>query len=97
MDTSLFEVALFKDKKMALEKPARVEQHYIVLENPSFSFMGVLLRMIPTAQHFIPITPTILLYCSQHAKEVTVHLYPIPNDGTIWKVILIIKVWSRVD
>ncbi|GAB1296388.1 NACHT, LRR and PYD domains-containing protein 1a [Apodemus speciosus] len=87
MDTSLFEVAHFKNKKMVLEKPTRVEQHYMVLENPSFSLMGVLLRMIPAAQHFIPITSTTLLYRPQHAKEVTVHLYLIPNDCTIRKAI----------
>ena len=98
MDTSLLEVAHFKNKTMFLEKPTRVEQHYMVLENPSFSLMGVLLRMIPAAQHFIPITSATLLYRPQHAKEVTVHLYLIPNDCTIRKVILIIiKVWAKVD
>ncbi|XP_059126648.1 caspase recruitment domain-containing protein 8 [Peromyscus eremicus] len=87
VDNSLFEVAHFKKKRMALEKPARVEQHYIVLENPSFSLMGVLLRMIPAAKCFIPITSTTLLYRPHHAKEVTIHLYLIPNDCTIRKAI----------
>ncbi|KAL6039529.1 hypothetical protein STEG23_002336, partial [Scotinomys teguina] len=87
VDSSLFQVAHFKEKRMALEKPARVEQHYIVLENPSFSLMGVLLRMIPVAQRFVPITSTTLLYRPHHAKEVTVHLYLIPNDCTIRKAI----------
>lgn len=89
VDTSLFKVAHFKEKRMTLEKPAKVEQHYVVLENPSFSLIGVLLRMIPAAQPFIPITSTTLLYRSYHAKEVTVHLYLIPNDCAIRKVILI--------
>ncbi|EGW03283.1 NACHT, LRR and PYD domains-containing protein 1 [Cricetulus griseus] len=87
VDTSLFKVAHFKEKRMTLEKPAKVEQHYVVLENPSFSLIGVLLRMIPAAQPFIPITSTTLLYRSYHAKEVTVHLYLIPNDCAIRKAI----------
>ncbi|KFO22940.1 NACHT, LRR and PYD domains-containing protein 1 [Fukomys damarensis] len=87
VDISLFQVAHFKEEGMLLEKPARVEPHYTVLENPNFSPMGVLLRMIPAARRFIPIMSTTLLYHHLHAEEVTFHLYLIPSDCTIRKAI----------
>ncbi|XP_013377614.1 PREDICTED: NACHT, LRR and PYD domains-containing protein 1-like isoform X2 [Chinchilla lanigera] len=87
VDISLFQVAHFKEEGMLLEKPTRVESHYIILENPSFSPMGVLLRMIPAARRFIPITTTTLLYHHLHLEEVTFHLYLIPSDCTIRKAI----------
>ncbi|KFO22941.1 NACHT, LRR and PYD domains-containing protein 1 [Fukomys damarensis] len=87
VDISQFQVAHFKEEGMLLEKPARVEPHYTVLENPNFSPMGVLLRMIPAARRFIPIMSTTLLYHHLHAEEVTFHLYLIPSDCTIRKAI----------
>ncbi|XP_055449960.1 NACHT, LRR and PYD domains-containing protein 1a-like, partial [Psammomys obesus] len=87
MDISLFHVAHFQEHGMVLETPARVEQHYTVLENPSFSPMGVLLRMIPAVGHFIPITSITLIYYHLHLEDVTLHLYLIPNDCTIRKAI----------
>lgn len=86
MDTSLFHVAHFQEEGMILETPARVEQHYAVLENPSFSSVGILVRMIPAFGHFIPITSITLIYYHLNLKEVTLHLYLIPNDCTIRKV-----------
>uniref|UniRef100_I3MJM1 NLR family pyrin domain containing 1 n=1 Tax=Ictidomys tridecemlineatus TaxID=43179 RepID=I3MJM1_ICTTR len=88
VDISLFHVAHFKEEGMLLEKPSRVEPHYAVLEDPSFSPMGILLRMIPTALCFIPITSTTLLYHQLHPKEITsFHLYLIPSDCSIQKAI----------
>lgn len=87
VDTSLFRVAHFKEQGMILEKPDKVEHCYTVLENPSFSPMGVLLRIFHAACPFIPITSTTLLYHHLHLKEVTFHLYLIPNDCTIRKAI----------
>ncbi|ELK35839.1 NACHT, LRR and PYD domains-containing protein 1 [Myotis davidii] len=46
VDISWFHVAHFKEDGILLEKPTRVEPRYTVLENPSFSPMGVLLRKI---------------------------------------------------
>lgn len=88
MDTSLFQVAHFKEEGMLLEKPARVELHHIVLENPSFSPLGVLLKMIHNALRFIPVTSVVLLYHRLHPEEVTFHLYLIPSDCSIRKVTL---------
>nr|XP_008533838.1 PREDICTED: NACHT, LRR and PYD domains-containing protein 1 isoform X1 [Equus przewalskii] len=87
VDISLFQVAHFKEEGMLLEKPARVEPCYAVLENPSFSPVGVLLRMIHAALPFIPVTSTVLLYYHFQPEEVTFHLYLIPNDCTIRKAI----------
>ncbi|XP_060219353.1 NACHT, LRR and PYD domains-containing protein 1a-like isoform X2 [Meriones unguiculatus] len=87
VDISLFHVAHFQEHGMILETPASVEQHYTVLENPSFSPMGVLLRMIPALGHFIPITSITLIYYHLHLEDATLHLYLIPNDCTIRKAI----------
>ncbi|XP_006863542.1 PREDICTED: NACHT, LRR and PYD domains-containing protein 1 [Chrysochloris asiatica] len=87
VDISMFKVAHFKKEGMLLEKPARVEPSSTVLENPSFSPMGVLFRMIHTALRFIPITSTVLLYHHRHPEEVTFHLYLIPSDCSIRKAI----------
>ncbi|XP_013377494.1 PREDICTED: NACHT, LRR and PYD domains-containing protein 1-like [Chinchilla lanigera] len=87
VDRSLFQVAHFKEEGMFLEKPARVEPHYTVLENPTFSPMGVLLKIIPGARRFIRITCTTLLYHHIHAEEVKFHLYLIPSDCTIQQAI----------
>ncbi|EDM05078.1 rCG35101, partial [Rattus norvegicus] len=72
---------------MVLETPARVEPHFAVLENPSFSPMGVLLRMIPAVGHFIPITSITLIYYRLYLEDITFHLYLVPNDCTIRKAI----------
>ncbi|KAI2580859.1 NACHT, LRR and PYD domains-containing protein 1 isoform 3 [Homo sapiens] len=87
VDTSLFQMAHFKEEGMLLEKPARVELHHIVLENPSFSPLGVLLKMIHNALRFIPVTSVVLLYHRVHPEEVTFHLYLIPSDCSIRKAI----------
>ncbi|XP_069857440.1 NACHT, LRR and PYD domains-containing protein 1-like [Dipodomys merriami] len=87
VDISQFNVAHFKEEGMLLEKPARVEPQCAVLENPSFSPIGVLLRMIPGFRHFIPIICTTLLYYYLNPDEVTLHLYLIPCDCSIQKAI----------
>ncbi|KAL1780009.1 NACHT, LRR and PYD domains-containing protein 1a-like [Sigmodon hispidus] len=87
VDISLFRVAHFQEHGLVLETPAKVERYCTVLENPSFSPMGVLLRMIPAVRHFIPISSITLIYYHVSFEEVTLHLYLIPNDCTIRKAI----------
>ncbi|XP_076792527.1 NACHT, LRR and PYD domains-containing protein 1a-like isoform X2 [Arvicanthis niloticus] len=87
VDISLFHVAHFQEHGVVLETPAKVEQHYAVLENPSFSPMGVLLRLIPAVGYFIPITSITLIYYPLYLEDVTFHLYLVPNDCTIRKAI----------
>nr|XP_034362222.1 NACHT, LRR and PYD domains-containing protein 1a-like isoform X1 [Arvicanthis niloticus] len=87
VDSSLFHVAHFQEYGMVLESPARVERHYAVLESPSFSPIGVLLRMFPAVRQLIPITSITLIYYHLYLKDVTFHLYLVPNDCTIRKAI----------
>ncbi|KAL1779885.1 NACHT, LRR and PYD domains-containing protein 1a-like [Sigmodon hispidus] len=87
VDISCLHVAHFQEHGVVLEMPAKVEQTYTILENPSFSPVGVLLRMIPAVRHFIPITAITLIYYHINLEEVTLHLYLIPNDCTIRKAI----------
>ncbi|OBS72362.1 hypothetical protein A6R68_13063 [Neotoma lepida] len=87
VDISWFHVAHFQEHGMVLETPAWVEQGYMLLENPSFSPMGVLLIMKSAVGHFIPITSITLIYYYFNLQEVTLHLYLIPDDCTIQKAI----------
>ncbi|XP_053528541.1 NACHT, LRR and PYD domains-containing protein 1 isoform X4 [Artibeus jamaicensis] len=86
VDKSWFQVAHMKEEGIVLEEPARVEPHYVVLENPSFSPIGVLLRIIRAVLP-IPITSNVLLYYHLQHEDVTFHLYLIPNDCSIHKAI----------
>ncbi|KAG8517083.1 LOW QUALITY PROTEIN: NACHT, LRR and PYD domains-containing protein 1 [Galemys pyrenaicus] len=88
VDNSQFCVAHFKEEGMELEEPARVEECYTVLENPSFSPLGVLLRIFPVARNFISINSTVMLYYNFRPDEINFHLYLIPNDCSIRKVVL---------
>ena len=86
MDIPLFQVAHFKEEEMLLEKPARAAPYYTILENPSFSPVGVLLRVVHAALRFIPTSSTVLLSHHLHPEEVTFHLYLIPSDCSVPKV-----------
>ncbi|XP_076398919.1 NACHT, LRR and PYD domains-containing protein 1a-like isoform X6 [Peromyscus maniculatus bairdii] len=86
-DISRFRVAHFQEHGMVLETPTRVEQHYAVLENPSFSPVGVLMRKIPGFGRFIRITSITLIYYHFNLQDVIFHLYLVPNDCTIRKAI----------
>lgn len=85
-DTSKFQVAHFLKDGVVLETPAKVEPHCTVLKEPSFSTLGVMLKIIPVTRRFLPITSITLLYHQPHAEEHKFHLYLIPNDCTIRKV-----------
>ncbi|XP_029783835.1 NACHT, LRR and PYD domains-containing protein 1 isoform X2 [Suricata suricatta] len=87
VDRSLFQVAHFKEEGMLLEKPAQVEPAHVVLENPSFSPIGVLLRALQAALGLMPVTCSVLLYHHPCPDEVAFHLYLIPSDGSIRKAI----------
>eukprot|EP00073_Rattus_norvegicus_P038818 XP_008766147.1 PREDICTED: NACHT, LRR and PYD domains-containing protein 1b allele 3-like isoform X1 [Rattus norvegicus] len=82
-----FKVAHFQEHGAVLETPVRVKHRYAALKNPSFSPLGVVLRIIPAARRFIPITSITLIYYHLSLEEVTLHLYLIPNDCTIQKAI----------
>lgn len=87
VDISWFHVAHFKDEGMVLEPPARVEPFYAVLENPSFSLMGILLRLASGTGVSVPITSTALLYYHFHPEDTKFHLYLVPSDSLLTKAI----------
>ncbi|XP_075847944.1 NACHT, LRR and PYD domains-containing protein 1a-like isoform X2 [Microtus pennsylvanicus] len=86
-DTSNFQVAHFLKHGMVFETPAEVKPHCTVLKKPSFSTIGVMLKIIPVTRRFLPITSITLLYHQPHTEEHKFHLYLIPNDCTIRKAI----------
>ncbi|XP_059239404.1 LOW QUALITY PROTEIN: caspase recruitment domain-containing protein 8-like [Mustela nigripes] len=87
VDMSWFHVAHFKHERMILEAPARVEPFYAVLENPTFSLMGILLRLTSAIGISVPIISTALLYYHFYPKEIKFHLYLIPSDSLVMKAI----------
>nr|XP_017823594.3 caspase recruitment domain-containing protein 8 isoform X2 [Callithrix jacchus] len=87
VDISWFLVAHFKDEGMVLEHPARVEPFYAVLENPSFSLMGILLRIASGTRLSIPITSNTLMYYHSHPEDIKFHLYLVPSNALITKAV----------
>ncbi|KAM9226267.1 LOW QUALITY PROTEIN: caspase recruitment domain-containing protein 8-like [Dugong dugon] len=84
VDISWFQVAHFKDEGMVLEQPTQVEPFYAILENLSFSLMGILLPASGT-RLLVPITSTTLIYYHPHPEAIKFHVYLIPSDCTITK------------
>ncbi|XP_023363702.1 caspase recruitment domain-containing protein 8 isoform X2 [Otolemur garnettii] len=87
VDVSWFLVAHFKDEGMVLEQPARVEPFYAVLKNPSFSLMGILLRIAQGTHLSVPITCNTLVYYHYHPEDIKFHLYLVPSDPVMRKMI----------
>uniref|UniRef100_A0A8I5T5Z2 Caspase recruitment domain-containing protein 8 n=1 Tax=Pongo abelii TaxID=9601 RepID=A0A8I5T5Z2_PONAB len=85
VDVSWFLIAHFKDEGMVLEHPARVEPFYAVLEKPSFSLMGILLRIASGTCLSIPITSNTLIYYHPHPEDIKFHLYLVPSDALLTK------------
>ncbi|XP_073880154.1 caspase recruitment domain-containing protein 8 isoform X6 [Macaca fascicularis] len=85
VDVSWFLVAHFKDEGMVLQRPSRVEPFYAVLDNPSFSLMGILLRIARGTRLSIPITSNTLLYFHPHPEDIKFHLYLVPSDALLTK------------
>ncbi|XP_050812685.1 uncharacterized protein LOC127052758 isoform X2 [Gopherus flavomarginatus] len=76
-------IAHFVDGRMTLEEPTQVRPFHAVLENPSFSFIGVLWKPIYAVFPFIPIHSVVLIYQVVKAAAITLHLYLIPNDRSL--------------
>nr|XP_006110996.1 uncharacterized protein LOC102456078 isoform X1 [Pelodiscus sinensis]XP_025037987.1 uncharacterized protein LOC102456078 isoform X2 [Pelodiscus sinensis] len=83
-EISLFqmEVAHFVGGEMLLEKPARVRHFHAVLENPHFSPLGVLWRLIRSKRR-VCIHSLVLLYRARRAADITLHLYLLPDDRSV--------------
>lgn len=89
------QIAHIVDGNLLLEKPTRVKSFHAVLEDPSFSPMGVIL--LSDKLPFIPVHSLVLLYRVFSAADITFHLYLIPNHRGLEKVsvplILFTQVW----
>ncbi|KAM7163274.1 uncharacterized protein RBU57_008929 isoform 3-T6 [Macrochelys suwanniensis] len=85
VDISQLQVAHFVDWGMTLESPTRVRPFHAVLENPSFSPIGLLWKQI-CSKLFPPVHTWVLLYRSSRAADITLHLYLIPSDPSLAQV-----------
>ncbi|CAM5160853.1 unnamed protein product, partial [Eretmochelys imbricata] len=84
-DLSSCKITHFEAGHVTVETPARVHVFHAVLENPSFSQLGVLWRKIRSTITFIPIHSLVLIYRALRAADITLHLYLIPNDHSLKK------------
>ncbi|XP_030418231.1 NACHT, LRR and PYD domains-containing protein 1a-like isoform X1 [Gopherus evgoodei] len=82
VDASRMRIAHFVDRRMTLEEPARVRPFHAVLQNPSFSPLGVLWRKIQSKCQ-AKVHSLALLYRALSAANTTLHLYLIPNDCSL--------------
>ncbi|KAM6450715.1 caspase recruitment domain-containing protein 8-like isoform 2-T2 [Liasis olivaceus] len=82
-DTSQMKIAHIANEGIMLEKPSHISPFHAVLENPSFSLLGVLINPI---YKLFPIHSVVQLYkiCK---KTTTLHLYLIPNDASLIQAI----------
>ncbi|XP_038260099.1 caspase recruitment domain-containing protein 8-like [Dermochelys coriacea] len=73
------------DEGMTPEKPMRVRPFQAVLENPSFSSIGLIL--ISSTFTIIPIYSLVQLYWAFRATDRTLHLYRIPKNRSVEKTV----------
>ncbi|XP_025048915.1 NACHT, LRR and PYD domains-containing protein 1b allele 2-like isoform X8 [Alligator sinensis] len=84
VDISLMYVAHIVNGELTLEKPTRVKPFYAVLENPSFSCLGLVFRYL--FKH-IPVHSKVLLYHAAMSAPTTLHVYVIPCDDSLEKAV----------
>nr|XP_032640918.1 NACHT, LRR and PYD domains-containing protein 1-like [Chelonoidis abingdonii] len=82
VDASRMRIAHIVDRGMTLEEPTRVRPFHAVLQNPSFSPLGVLWRKIQSKCQ-AKVHTLALLYRALRAANTTLHLYLIPNDRSL--------------
>ncbi|NWH20816.1 CARD8 protein, partial [Grus americana] len=87
INTSLCSIAHFKSGKMTLERPTRVVAFSAVLENPSFSLLGVLWRRLRSTLNSFPMHSLVLIFQQLSAANTTLHLYLIPDDNSVKQAI----------
>ncbi|XP_009670246.2 caspase recruitment domain-containing protein 8 isoform X2 [Struthio camelus] len=87
VDVSLCRIAHFKSGKMSLEKPTKLNAFCAVLENPSFSLLGVLWRKLRSTLYSLPMHSLVLIFQQLSAANTTLHLYLIPDDNSVKQAI----------
>ncbi|XP_072006099.1 NACHT, LRR and PYD domains-containing protein 12-like isoform X2 [Engystomops pustulosus] len=79
-DTSQIKCAHFKDGNMTMMTPTQIEPFYVTMENPTFSLLGVIMRLV---RGRIPIHGIVLIYFTILGRgsneEHRIHLYVLPN------------------
>ncbi|XP_029882187.1 NACHT, LRR and PYD domains-containing protein 1-like isoform X2 [Aquila chrysaetos chrysaetos] len=83
VNTRLFSIAHFKSGTMILERPTRLIAFSAVLENPSFSLLGVLWRRLRSTLNSFPMHSSVLIFQQLSAADTTLHLYLIPDDNSV--------------
>ncbi|XP_031747014.1 uncharacterized protein LOC100492519 [Xenopus tropicalis] len=88
IDVSQFKIAHYIDDNVVLESPTRVEPFYIVLENPTFSPVGVVLLRAMTEIFKVKtrIHGVVHLYCS-YRTGYTIHLHFMPDDCSLHEAV----------
>uniref|UniRef100_A0A670JJB3 FIIND domain-containing protein n=1 Tax=Podarcis muralis TaxID=64176 RepID=A0A670JJB3_PODMU len=85
-------IAHFVEGGMSLEKPDRVGPYHVVLENPNFSPRGAILRTSWSwFKRKIKVHTVALLYQMLRFSSPKFHLYLLPNDSSLRKVIGILQ------
>ncbi|KFQ52185.1 NACHT, LRR and PYD domains-containing protein 1, partial [Pelecanus crispus] len=87
VNTSLCSIAHFKSGKLTLERPTRLTAFSAVLENPSFSLLGVLWRRLRSTLNSLPMHSMVLIFQQLSAADTTLHLYLIPDDNSVKQAI----------
>ncbi|PKK17901.1 caspase recruitment domain-containing protein 8, transcript variant X2 [Columba livia] len=83
IDTNLCFIAHFESGKMTLQRPTRLIAFSAVLENPSFSLLGVLWRRLRSTLNSFPMHSLVLIFHQLSAADTTLHLYLIPDDNSV--------------
>ncbi|PKU39226.1 caspase recruitment domain-containing protein 8-like isoform x14 [Limosa lapponica baueri] len=86
VNTSLCSIAHFKSGEMTLERPTRLIAFSAVLENPSFSLLGVLWRRLRSALNSLPMHSSVLIFQQSNAAN-TFRFYLIPDDNSVKQAI----------
>ncbi|XP_042679825.1 caspase recruitment domain-containing protein 8-like isoform X2 [Centrocercus urophasianus] len=86
VDISGCSIAHFEFQKMTIQQPTEVMAFSAVLENPSFSLLGVVWRKLRSAIS-LPVHSLVLIFQQLSAANTTLHLYLIPDDSSVKKAI----------
>ncbi|KFV50856.1 Caspase recruitment domain-containing protein 8, partial [Tyto alba] len=87
IDTSPCFIAHFKSEMLTLERPTKLNTFSAVLENPSFSLLGVIWRKLRSTLNLFPVHASVLIFQQLSAADTTLHLYLIPDDNSVKQAI----------
>ncbi|OCT59021.1 uncharacterized protein LOC108703938 [Xenopus laevis] len=86
VDLKKFKIVHYKSNGMTLESPSKTEPFYVTLENPTFSFIGVVYKVASLFRTKIPAHGVVLIY-GRFIKGYTIHLYFLPQDPSIKQIV----------